>query len=231
MMPSASAWRRSAVQRRRRPAGHLRPVVQAVQILADHPQIEERHAGVGDQAGNLAERIVGVQLGNRSDRGRSGVTSSRRPSSPVSIATTLTLRTNGEATLWCSCGFSLLRSPAALALASTSERPARQTCFMQNPPIQMLLVGRCSVGCRVPTKPSWAVGRPMFGFRGDERRRVAHCGVDPSLCRRDRRRLHMDHWLVTLERGQGGADSRGGALGAAHEARHDDAALLCAARP
>jgi mannose-6-phosphate isomerase-like protein (cupin superfamily) len=38
----------------------------------------------------------------------------------------------------------------------------------------------------------------LVEFRGDVQRRVAHCGVDPSLCRRDRRRLHMDHWLVTL---------------------------------
>src|SRR5690606_22169390 len=46
---------------------HLRAVVQAVQILADHARIVERRAVVGDQAGHLAERIVPDQIGVRLD--------------------------------------------------------------------------------------------------------------------------------------------------------------------
>ncbi len=54
----------------RRPGAgkHLRPVVQAVQILADHARVVEHGAVVGDQAGDLAERIVPVEVGVGLDR-------------------------------------------------------------------------------------------------------------------------------------------------------------------
>jgi hypothetical protein len=66
-MPSAVAWRRSAGQRARRK--HLRPGVQAVEILADHPRVVEHGAFIGDQARDLAERIVGDEIRIRRDRG------------------------------------------------------------------------------------------------------------------------------------------------------------------
>ena len=73
-MPSPSAWRRSALQRAGPAAReHLRPVVQAVEILADHRRIIERRAVLGDQARDLAERIVSSEIGIRLDRAhRSG---------------------------------------------------------------------------------------------------------------------------------------------------------------
>ena len=47
---------------------HLRPAVQAVEVFADHPRIEQRQAVVGHQARHLAERVVAADVGIGCDR-------------------------------------------------------------------------------------------------------------------------------------------------------------------
>ena len=67
--------------------------MQAVEIFADHPRIEQREPIVGDQAGHLAERVVAIDLGIRRDRAELARGQRQLFRWPVSIATAMTLRT------------------------------------------------------------------------------------------------------------------------------------------
>ena len=100
-------------------------VVQRVEILADDPGIEERGAVVEDEGGDLAERILPVEIGVGRDRGERDGGDLDPVRESASWATASVLRTNGEAGLWKSFMGGILLSRAKESVRGSEPRTRR----------------------------------------------------------------------------------------------------------
>ena len=120
-MPSASDCSCSAAHRAGPSGGNTWPAVQRVQILADHPGIVECETIRQDEAWNLGQWIVGDQARIGTDGRGLYLMNFSWSNSPVSIASTLTLRPNGEAGFECSLIGMFLATHRAQACCSDAE--------------------------------------------------------------------------------------------------------------